>query len=550
MRSRNINIQRKFSILMLAVSFALIFNAALFGQGMTRSTGIGVRVNFWNISGTPNRIVMDKENDESYVNINGVGGTLYFFSRAYDRFFLELNMGAIASVESEDFLREDEESRSKVKVAIPITLGLRYDLLPTHLTTRVQPYASFGGGFYWIQEGDMLTTDLEEEEDDEDFDGTVEYDFQTGIYFGAGTNLLITDWAALNFDIRYHITELKLDDKYDGFDFGMGFSFMWGKKREMFQVQDVKLVVTDIYPAYYQFYNTYPIALITVKNISGYPMEVNVRSRLSNYSLRGHESGFINIDKGESKDIPVMVIFSHEIMESPANAPAVLDIEVEGRAGQTATKSFSAQITIHSRNAWNGDTDKLIYFVTPADETILEASRSVVKNLDLGAGDQLESFKKAQALFEYLQQEGIKYQADPNIPFYQDDRVQYAQETLKWGSGDCDDLTVLYSSLLESLGIRTAFVDIQVLAGEMAHLYLLFDTGLEPDKAELISSNDKRYVIRNSGRGKKTVWIPVETTLVASGFEQAWNHGAQSYLQEAVLNNGLAEGWMKIIDVQ
>ena len=66
----------------------------------------------------------------------------------------------------------------------------------------------------------------------------------------------------------------------------------------------------------------------------------------------------------------------------------------------------------------------------------------------------------------------------------------------------------------------------------------------------MVSTNEKRFIIRSRQGREKTVWIPIETTMVAEGFDAAWEEGALSYLQESVLRNGLAAGWVRIIDVE
>jgi hypothetical protein len=116
--------------------------------------------------------------------------------------------------------------------------------------------------------------------------------------------------------------------------------------------------------------------------------------------------------------------------------------------------------------------------------------------------------------------------------------------------GDCDDLVVLYASLLESLGIHTAFVDVKDPQKELGHVYLMFEAGVAADRGDLLSSNPKRYVVRENENGKPRLWIPIETTLVAQGFEEAWKAGALEYLQEGVLRNGLHEGWVNVIEVR
>jgi hypothetical protein len=128
--------------------------------------------------------------------------------------------------------------------------------------------------------------------------------------------------------------------------------------------------------------------------------------------------------------------------------------------------------------------------------------------------------------------------------------VQYPAETLRLRGGDCDDMTVCFSSLLSSVGISTAFVD--VLPPESpgkAHVYLMFDSGLDPRFGASISENSKRYIVRRNRAGVESIWIPIETTVIAQGFEAAWTAGAQSYFDDAEVGLGLARGWVRILDV-
>jgi hypothetical protein len=331
---------------------------------------------------------------------------------------------------------------------------------------------------------------------------------------------------------------------------GFGFSFMWGKKREIFRIRGTKLIIQDIYPAYYQFYNTYPLALVTVENTAGYPIEVNLRCKVTPFSSRIKESGFIKIEKGESKDLPATAIFGPEITEIAVREPAVLDIEVEGRAGTTLIQEISSQVTIHTRNSWDGEMDKLRFFVTPDNPKILLYTRRLIEGVADSLNPAGKNFLAAKTIFNDLRKRGIRYQSDPNIPFYQDDRVQFANETLDIGSGDCDDLVVLYGSLLESLGINTAFIQVKDPEKSLAHLFLIFDTGIPAENSSLISTNEKRYILRDEESGQKNVWLPVETTLIASGFDKAWDTGALNYLQEAKIRNGISEGWVQIFDIR
>ncbi len=528
---------------LVVVAAVLLLPGALWAQRLSRANGIGVRASYWNLGDQATRFDISTTNTK--FTVSGVGGWLNYFSRLDDSWSVEFSLGAIARV------RGDETPASgtnlDVAVVLPILAGVRYEMLPAKSSSAAQPYLSTGLGPYWVSSFQMRDVGTGE---------TVSGGGRSllGAYAGGGLNLVMRSWVAFNFDVKYHFVDIKTQrglaglhagNEFSGLDFGLGLTFMWGSRRELFQIKSTKLVVQDLYPAYYPFYQTYPLALVTIKNTAGFPIEVNVQSSIRGYSERPKDSGYIRIEKKETKDIPVTAILSPRLQAVARREPAILDIRVEARAGGNVRKETSAQLTVHSRNAWNGEVDKLSYFVTPEDEAVLGLSRRVLRDSS-AAG----VFAKAQALFGALAHTGLRYHSDPNIPFYRDDRVQFASETLALGAGDCDDLAVLCASLFESAGIHTAFVDVRDPQKELAHLYLMFDTGVTAAQAASLSSNEKRYLLRENRIGQSTAWIPLETTLVAKGFAEAWQAGALQYLEDGMLRNGLAEGWVKVIEVE
>ncbi len=516
----------------IIISLSLFFFVSdSVGSVMSRSSGFGLRVYRWMSAKSSN------EYDQGpFVQVEEYK-SLYIFSRLQGNLFLETTLGGMIEIS-----REMSNGNEEYGNLGAFLFGLRYDLPRARSDSKYKPYMSLGAGTYW--------TTVERHVN---YDSIMkETDAKLGLYFGGGLNIAPRSWFALNFDLKYHYIDLYdtvLDD-FTGLEFGLGCSFMIGNKPEIFQIENVKIIVEDIYPAYYKFYNTYPLALVMVKNIVNYPIEVNVRSNISGYSEHSQESGFIHIERGETKDIPVRALFGTVLLQTTRRQPAVIDLEVEARSSDIRKKSRSAQIMIHNRNAWTGEIDKLGFFVTPDDKHITETSREIVKQTPETEKSEMKNLSMAKALFNDLQEHGIRYQTDPNIPFYRDDRVQFATETKVLGGGDCDDLAVLFASMLESVGINTAFVEVQDPQKDIAHLYLMFDSGLEANRSTLISSNEKQYVIRDRSPERKEVWIPVETTLIERGFDEAWKAGAMAYLQEGLLRDGIADNWVRIIDVE
>ena len=511
---------------------SLIALSTISAQGISRSSGLGFRIGSWSKNLGEFRF-LDVGNGS--VGVSG-SAFLHFFTRYRENWFWEFNIGGIGDVVVDSKLGEAE----RVTGIVPMIFGLRNDFLANRAPGNLQPYYSFGLGPYIVgsESSDIRGT------------SSVKSGLKLGVYGGTGVNLAFSSWFAFNVDLKYHFVQFSLRNPASGLNLNFGISFMWGKKRGIFRIKETKLIVSDIYPAYYQFYSIYPLAFVTVQNISGYPIEVNLRSKVIPFSARLKESGFIELAKGEVRDIPVTAIFESNITRVSSREPAVLNIEVEGRAGTTHKEEISAQITIHTRNSWNGEVDKLSFFITPDDKEIIQFSRQIIKLISDTAQSKTINVLYAEKLFNELMQIGLRYQSDPNIPFYKDDRVQFANETLKLFSGDCDDLVVIFASMLESLGIKTAFVEVRDPEKELAHLYLIFDSGVSIEDAQLVSSNRKRYLIRKDQDSNSTVWLPIETTLIARGFEEAWKSGALNYLQEVELRNGLAEGWVRIIDVE
>jgi hypothetical protein len=131
-----------------------------------------------------------------------------------------------------------------------------------------------------------------------------------------------------------------------------------------------------------------------------------------------------------------------------------------------------------------------------------------------------QNVRYAAALFETLRLYGINYTIDPASSFIELsenasalDSLNYPYQTLFYRGGDCDDLSILFSSLLEVLGVETAFITIP------GHIYMAFDVG---DDKWLSGSAD--IIVLNGRR-----WLPVEITIPADGFTLAWRAGAREW---------------------
>ncbi|MBN1482380.1 hypothetical protein EH223_10100 [candidate division KSB1 bacterium] len=537
----------KKTIHIIVLQLCLCVPSALYSQGISRAQGVGFRLNFWNITGGRTAVSYNTDQGAVDVDLSGTGVSLYYFSRAYRDLFFEMTLGAIAGgeINSENFGQSD---KVEVETIMPFLVGLRYDFMSTRVSGALHPYVAFGGGPYTAFEVKTQSRYSLTGETIDSGEGSVQTRMEYGWYLGGGVNFVLTSWFAINADLKYNFIDIPEVKDYSGVSLGVGSVFMWGKKKSIYEIKNIQLVANEIYPVSYQSYRDMPIVLVTVRNLAGHPIEVNIRGRIKGFTSRVKDSGYIRIKGGDVEEVPVYIFFGQQLMENDRNTSVLLDMDVEVRAATRHHTELSTELVIHGRNAWNGDMDVLPRFLTPEDKAIRDITRDVLVNLQEPVAPGLEKFVHARVLFNLLQSKDIKYLSDPNIPFYKDDRVQFAAETVDAGSGDCDDLVVLYASMLESVGIQTAFVEVQDPEKDLAHLYLLFNTGLKSEEGYLISDNEKRYIVRDTHSGQKMIWIPVETTLVQEGFENAWTTAAMAWLQESVLRNGITEDWVRIID--
>ena len=304
-----------------------------------------------------------------------------------------------------------------------------------------------------------------------------------------------------------------------------------------------------LYPSAYQASAYSPVGRVRVHNDSRRP--VAARAAIFVDRLMDHPtlSQPVSLQPGESADIPLTAVFNDRVMDIPAVSIREATVTVSTSADPDNDEQSQARLLIHGRNDWDGTPESLRYFVTPDDPDVIKTAREIMlngKDSLAGVPAELGQLRRARLLCDAFTGR-LVYVRDPK---HLTEFVQYGPETLRSRAGDCTDMSVCFSSLLNSIGISTAFVDIvPPKAPEKAHMFLLFDTGVSPQYADHVSSNPKRYILRKTRGGKETIWLPLETTAITHGFDEAWTEGAQQYFDDVEIGLGLASGWVRIVDV-
>ncbi len=158
-------------------------------------------------------------------------------------------------------------------------------------------------------------------------------------------------------------------------------------------------------------------------------------------------------------------------------------------------------------------------------------------------GDVNRNLQYAVGLFEAERLYGLNYVVVPSNDYsvHHDDKtyidsVSFPHQTFFYRGGDCSDLAILYSALLESVGIEAAFITIP------GHIFAAFSLGISEAEAKA-EFYDPGMLIYRDGRA----WAPVEITMVKDGFTKAWRVGAKEWYDNVRLGTAafypVREAW-------
>lgn len=304
-------------------------------------------------------------------------------------------------------------------------------------------------------------------------------------------------------------------------------------------------IVQEIFPAFEDNYLDKPFALGRVVNKTDKKIRIKPSSKIIGFNRDIIYSPSVSITAYDTVEVPFYTIVP-DTYSNKQNKVSYADFYISTRNNETDDK-LQKPILINKINAWDGKVFHLKEFIKKDQNYLMKYAKEILSEnkskLDTIVYF-LTTFYKAKILFNNLFKKFV-YVADPNAT---SDFVQFPKQTINLKGGDCDDLSVLYSAVLESVGIQTALIDYKPEKG-LGHVNLLFNTELSPRRAKWITDNDSKYFIRKNSKGKDQVWIAIETTSL-TGFMKAWELGIEKFNNEAINKLGLAKGKVEIVDVQ
>ena len=325
---------------------------------------------------------------------------------------------------------------------------------------------------------------------------------------------------------------------------GIGFTYSFTKAMRY----SSNLTVTDeelqpLFPVFYAHYADNPFGTITIQNNEEAAItDVKVYFNNQYMIARTLIGSFDKIKQGNSVTIDITALLNESILGQLSDSITDGTIYVEYKL-LNKSKDFTHNLsfTTLSRNSMTwADDRQAAAFASPRDASALKFARQV-KSIVKGSlrKDIPVNIQYAGALFCALKNYGINYVIDPTSAYSDNtgsiaiDFLQFPYQTLTYHGGDCDDLSIMNCSLLEAIGIETAFITIP------GHIYIAFDSGVAPeDAASLVPGG--RYVEYN---GK--AWIPYEITLCTDTFDLALKTGYSQWIKagENALIIPLSDAW-------
>jgi len=350
---------------------------------------------------------------------------------------------------------------------------------------------------------------------------------------GLGFKANVKDWPEASVD--YTFTDapgvLNTDRQFGG-------ALVFKDNPRLIRIEEAH--VEDVFASLYRHYGLQGqrVGYVKLKNVSEDTLKAWIDFQASRY-MKPQAPDTVTIDPGRTLDFSLRAVFEPEILEAPSRRlNGAVTVTYEHQRSQSASRA-SVDFALHSQNylTWE-EPARAAAFVTPND---LLVSRFVEQARALPLDDSTTArwftryhLKEALVLYHALKAYNIDYRPDAVTPFpsvrdtlrgthYRLDRVLYPRLFLNREKrfGDCDDLTVLYCSLLQNAGLPTALVSVP------GHIFMMFDSGIPLADSLKFALPPALFVKRNG-----TLWIPVETTMIPSAtFTKAWATAATNYAE-------------------
>jgi tetratricopeptide (TPR) repeat protein len=291
-----------------------------------------------------------------------------------------------------------------------------------------------------------------------------------------------------------------------------------------------EIQMEPIFPVFFKYYDDHPVGTAVLRNRGSMPVDdIKVSFFVEEYMTNPKIcEAPTRLEPGQRGKVELFGLFTERVLAVSESTKVSARITVECAVkGREHRNEYIEVVRMHDRNAITWDDDrKAAAFVTMKDPMVMQFSKNVARVIGNKLNRAVDpAFQTAVAMHEALSLYGMRYVVDPTTPYREMsqqklavDYLQFPRQSLDYKTGDCDDLSILYSALLESVGVETAFITVP------GHIFAAVALDLPPSEAKkqfLMSGNLILFDDR--------VWLPLEITERERGFNAAWEAGAKQW---------------------
>lgn len=286
-----------------------------------------------------------------------------------------------------------------------------------------------------------------------------------------------------------------------------------------------------IFSSNYKYYLENPIGKITIKNNTKDKFEnLKVSFFIKEYMDFPYDTIVNEIEPNSQTEVNLKATLNNKIININETTPIQTMITIKYYVkGEEREQNITLPIKILSKDSiiWN-DTRRIANFITVKDPVIEQIAKNLLSKRDEFKYDIDANIISLAIISNYISSLGIKYLEDPVTPYKLSkstisaniDTVNYPRNLLKIKTGDCDDLTALFASLLETIGIKTIIVDYP------QHITLMIET--KSDNIEDIGVWEEMLIKYNN-----RYYIPFEVTMFSKPLYENIKY-AKEYYQENI----------------
>lgn len=301
-----------------------------------------------------------------------------------------------------------------------------------------------------------------------------------GALFGVGINLVVKPLFNLSINLsprlEYYLSLAGLSE-VNGLNWSIEAAVRCrlgrDPDRETGSIRSIRFGVPTVQPlfaAMQSFYVTNPVGSVSITNIDSNATQ-NVEVSFFQPGFMDSPTSAASIDILEPEEVATIQLpasFNETVFEIEGVTPLSGEIIVTYRSdGKAAEQRRSVTFDLYDKTSitW-ADDRKMGAFITPADRIVRSfASQIRQTHKDVVIPGLSDEVQFAIQVYNTIAARGLLYQPDPASPFTSAqgdngvvDSVSLPRDTLELITGDFDDITALYSALLESVGIETAFL--------------------------------------------------------------------------------------------